>query len=63
MNPQPQPVSRLRTKVGPYSIVEEDHALQSVPPFVILNSFAKEVERFHDLEEARRYAAQLAEAA
>lgn len=57
----PQNVARLRAKVGPYSIVEEDHALHSVPPFVVLNQNALEVQRFKDLESARTYAGQLAE--
>ncbi len=59
MPQQHQPVARLRARVGDFTITEEDHALQSVPPFVVLNGRATEVQRFKTLEAAREYAAQL----
>ena len=56
MSHQPPPVSRLRSRVGNYSIVEEDQQPDSARRFVVLNPYAQEIDRFENLEEAEIFA-------
>ena len=52
-------ISRLIARIGKLSVVREDQILASVPPFVVLDANARELERFARFEDATEYVATL----